>query len=64
MTYTDNTVLTWGIWKGTKLANVPANYLLWLYNNNKCDDNLRKYIKENMDGLLKEEQLNSKKRKF
>jgi len=31
----DETILTFGKYKGIKLANIPATYLLWLYENNK-----------------------------
>lgn len=29
--FTDETRMPFGKYKGTKLANVPASYLLWLY---------------------------------
>jgi uncharacterized protein (DUF3820 family) len=54
--YKDNTVLTWGKYKGQMLENVPADYLLWLYENKKGDPDLWMYIKANMDALLKEQQ--------
>ncbi len=52
--FTDTTIINFGKHKGQKLANVPANYLLWLYDNNKCDGSLRAYIRENLDILRKE----------
>ena len=37
------------------MANVPASYLLWLYDNNKCGDgDVKRYIINNMDVLKKE----------
>lgn len=36
---------------GTKMANVPASYLMWLYDNNKCDNPVKTYIERNMDAL-------------
>lgn len=51
MTYTDETLMPWGIYKGNKMANIPADYLIWLYDNNKCDKYVRSYIEENLDVL-------------
>lgn len=51
---TDQDIMQFGKNKGKKLANVPADYLIWLYDNNKCYGNLRRYIKENYDLLLSE----------
>lgn len=54
MTYTDNTPMPWGKHKGKKLANVPADYLLWLYDHDLKVGPLRAYIEENMDALKSE----------
>jgi len=60
---TDDSIFPWGKFKGQKLANVPASYLIWLKQNiepkapNKrsaFEAALIKYIKENMDVLNKE----------
>lgn len=51
---TDNSIITFGIHKGAKLANVPASYLIFLYNQNKCSDGLREYIEDNLELLRKE----------
>lgn len=51
---TDNDLMPFGKYKGEKLANVPASYLLWLYDNNKCNKYLREYIEDNMDVLNEE----------
>lgn len=50
----DNSVMPYGIHKGKKLANVPAQYLIWLYENNKCSGEVREYIKENLEVLKNE----------
>ena len=51
---TDETLMPFGKFKGQKMINVPASYLLWLYDNNKCFGEMREYIKENYDVLKKE----------
>ena len=48
---TDKTVLTFERYKGYKLVNVPASYLLYMYNENKVTPELKKYIEENKDVL-------------
>jgi uncharacterized protein (DUF3820 family) len=51
---TDNDLMPWGKYKGDLMINVPASYLLWLYDNNKCSGDVKVYIKENFDVLMKE----------
>lgn len=52
----DESIMPFGKYKGAKLANVPASYLIWLYDNGKCYGELKKYIEENMDSLKQETQ--------
>lgn len=49
----DNTPMTFGKYKGEKLANVPADYLIWLYRKG-TSKGLMRYIEENEDVLLQE----------
>lgn len=58
MKLTDDSIMPWGIHKGTKMANVPASYLLYMYDNNKCDLPVKKYIEENIE-VLKQESKNN-----
>ncbi len=51
---TDKSLIYFGKYKGTALANIPADYLLYLYDNCKTDANLRAYIKDNLDVLNNE----------
>jgi uncharacterized protein (DUF3820 family) len=51
MELTDKSPMPFGRYKGEKMANVPAQYLVWLYDNKKCDDDVRGYIENNMDVL-------------
>jgi uncharacterized protein (DUF3820 family) len=44
----DNSIMPFGKYKGDTMANIPASYLLWLYENNKCYGDVKNYIKENM----------------
>lgn len=54
--------MPFGMHKGKALANVPAKYLLYLYNNGVDHSQLKKYIEANMDALQKEAGLKSKVR--
>ena len=51
---TDDSIMPWGKYKGEKMANVPASYLMWCYNNNKCSPSVKEYIQDNLD-VFKEE---------
>lgn len=51
---TDKSIMPFGKWKGKTLANVPAQYLMWLYTENKCYGELKAYIKDNLDALKTE----------
>ena len=50
-TYTDESLMPFGMHKDKPLVDVPASYLIWLYENNKCNQPLKLYIEENMDVL-------------
>lgn len=54
MALTDESIMPFGQYKGQKLEDVPAAYLIWLLDNNKCGKDLRQYIMDNMDVLRKE----------
>ena len=45
----DDSIMSWGKYKGTKLGNVPAEYLMWLYDNDKCNKAVKDYIEDNLD---------------
>ena len=51
--YSDNSTMTFGQHCGLRLKKVPADYLLWLYYNDKAPADLRKYIADNIDKLRK-----------
>lgn len=59
----DEDLMPFGKHKGTAMANVPADYLLWLYDqpepnynhwSGERSRNVRKYVEANLDGLRKE----------
>lgn len=51
---TDASLMPFGIHKGKRLIDVPAKYLIWLYDEKKCSGPLKDYIEGNMDALKKE----------
>lgn len=57
---TDNDPMPFGKYKGEKMANVPASYLLWLYENSKVYGDVKEYIEENINALKFEIELNNK----
>jgi hypothetical protein len=52
MELTDNSIMPFGEYKGKKLANVPDEYLIFIYENFNLYPNLRKYIEDNMNSIL------------
>ena len=47
----ENYIIPFGKYKGEKIANIPADYLVWLYENSKVFVYVKDYIKENLDTL-------------
>ena len=62
MKYTDSTIITFGIYSGKKLIDVPASYLIFLFDKNKCNKDLRDYIIDNMNVLRDEIRREEQKR--
>jgi uncharacterized protein (DUF3820 family) len=50
----DSTVIKFGKHKGKTFENVPAEYLLFLGRSEDCSQEIRDYIDENFDVLMKE----------
>lgn len=48
----DNSLMPYGKHQGKAMINVPADYLLWLYENDKCSGDVKAYIVANEDVLL------------
>ena len=51
MALADESPMPFGKHKGEKMANVPASYLIWLYDNRKCSSDVKEYIEDNLDIL-------------
>jgi uncharacterized protein (DUF3820 family) len=60
MALSDISKMPFGKFRGQKLEDVPASYLIWLYDNNKCNGELKEYIK-GIYRLLEMEVENEKK---
>lgn len=43
--------MPWGKYQGVQMANVPATYLIWLYENGKCDPQVKAYVDDNLEVL-------------
>jgi len=63
MTLTDESPMPWGKYKGTAMCNVPATYLIWIYDNDKIDKPVREYVEDNRELLDKETEQNNTKNK-
>ena len=59
----DNSIMPYGKYKGEKMANVPPDYFLWLYENDKCQNYVKNYIIENIDVIKQQIAYNKKKGK-
>lgn len=57
--YNDKSPMPFGKYKGKALANVPPEYLLYIYENNIAKGMLRSYIEINLQAI-KQEILNRK----
>jgi uncharacterized protein (DUF3820 family) len=58
----DESIMPFGKYKGEKMANVPPDYLLWIYDNGKCYGEVRKYIADNLDVLKSEIEYKNKQK--
>lgn len=57
---TDQTIMSFGKYKGHKLANVPPDYLLWINDNYDLKPELKAYINDNSNVLKQEVKLAQK----
>lgn len=60
---TDESLMPFGKHKGKAMANIPAHYLLWLWENaDSLRNPVKEYIERNLD-VIKTEVANSEKKK-
>lgn len=50
----DKDKMPWGKYEGKLMEDVPADYFIWLLENNKCSGDVKKYIQENEKSLRME----------
>ena len=60
---TDDSIMPFGTHKGKKLEDVPAQYLLWLYDQ-EIDGELKDYIEDNIEVLHKQAKIKFNQSKF
>jgi len=48
---TDNDKITFGTYKGTAMANLPASYLIYLWESKNATPEVMEYIKVNLDAI-------------
>lgn len=51
MELTDESLMPWGMHQGKPMTDVPADYLVWLYENNKVRGDVKRYIQANLETL-------------
>jgi len=57
----DTDIMPFGIHKGKAMANVPSDYLLFLYETGKLYGQVKDYVVENLDIIKAEIAYNKKK---
>lgn len=63
MAFKDDSIMPFGQHKGKQMADVPASYLIYLYENRKVYGDLRIYIEDNMTVLREQIKQEQNKRK-
>lgn len=59
---TDESLMPFGPYRGRQMANVPAQYLFWLYDHGKCFGAVKDYIFDNLEVIKSQIKFNSKKK--
>jgi uncharacterized protein (DUF3820 family) len=57
----DNSRMPYGKHKGEAMGSIPPQDLLWLYENNRCSQEVKKYIEENLENIKLEIKQNQKR---
>lgn len=50
----DTDLMPFGRYKGIEMANVPPDYLLWLYEDKRCYGRVKGYIQDNLEVIKAE----------
>lgn len=50
----DESPMPYGKYEGDAMIDVPAKYLLWLYDNDRCSESVKAYVESSLDALRKE----------
>ena len=58
----DESIMPWGKHQGKQMADVPAEYLIWLYDNQKCSGKVKIYIVQNLDVIRNQAKANERKK--
>ena len=56
MKFTDTSIMPYGKHQGKAMADVPADYLIWLHDNGKCSPLVAAYVEENLDALKRQQE--------
>ena len=60
---TDDSIMPFGLHKDKKMANVPATYLLYIFEKGWIKDpGVKQYVVDNLDGLRQEAKQTKKNR--
>lgn len=58
----DEDPMPYGKYTGTNMGDVSPEYLLWLYENDKCSASVKKYVEKNKHILELQAKTNKKSR--
>lgn len=50
----ENSPMPYGKYEGKQLKDVPADYLLWLYYNDRASREIEEYVERNLEALKEE----------
>ena len=59
----DHSEMPFGKYRGEKMANISAEYLLYLHGEGICHGEVKEYIEDNLEVLKKQVEYNNKKGK-
>ena len=59
---TNESIMRGGKYSGYLMSDIPAEYLLYVYENKKCSWDVRWYIERNYDEILKRKQNDDRRR--